>query len=821
MKVNNFIKVLLFVPFLICIMESNSNYEFNKGNENNELNNLYSPSNGYNVQVVEGERSFNNSSEFFYFNCSVQINSVISDGNVTLEDYSIIGNEISCLLTNINDLGNITLSFIKDNLIADTETIYFAKSLKNVFYSSSLSIDHAKRAAGQSLNYSLFYEEDEQIEAPSISLMGIGAVGSVSGTFMWNDEQGNTHPLIEAKVRITIGGSWRSTETYTDKTGHYSVSYNDIWYIGSGKPMVHVYTENGNVKVHDGGTYEHTYEFNGNSGDWTYDYIFSPDEDKDSNLGKAMMIFQGAKNFSDYAKYLNGNNSINFCNFKFPVIDGSYYRGGTVYLKNMKGRGSTFASTYAARDIIGHEYGHHVQSVFGLSDNPGGNHILYRNNIDDQYDDRYSLENAKDRGHKLSWGEARPTYWSTIAQHNFSEDLKTINTVGDTYYSAEYFRYNVNSYPDNNGSKGDADEAAIQRILYKLASETIDDYDKFALGELTLWNIIIANKPHTFSDFIEDCYNNGYNKNNIGLLLGKYNVLSNNINITNNYFDKLPTFSWSTYMGSNNLRFNKFDLYFENQFGNIIIEKKNITASSNNCQITLNSDEWITINNDSSTCYNVYYVAWQTTGRLSGGYYSEKIAINKPTSYSSSKIQIKPNEWNLESRYYFSNETESDFSNRYSTLTKGDLTMSTDRLRCGYIENSYITLSPRRANAGRAYFEINFNKPVYSFLYSICLWSSAENLDGMAILQTKDSSGNWSIHTDLKSDITLTYRTNSQKRYAHYNASGIYGIRFETTATATGTRNKGRLCIDDLVLSTSNVLADNFYYITNYAKTIY
>lgn len=179
----------------------------------------------------------------------------------------------------------------------------------------------------------------------------------------------------------------------------------------------------------------------------------------------------------------------------------------------------------------------------------------------------------------------------------------------------------------------------------------------------------------------------------------------------------------------------------------------------------------------------------------------------------------------MEGRYYFSNEIndidslENDAGNvRFSSLSKSGLTITTERLRCGYIENSYINLSPRRANAGYAYLEMDFNKPVYSILYSLGFWNSSENLDGTASLFIKDANDNWSKSQDL---LALQLNTKGQglKRYSQYFANGIYGLRFECTATATGSRNKGRLSIDDMVFGTRTGMSENQFYITNYRKT--
>lgn len=114
---------------------------------------------------------------------------------------------------------------------------------------------------------------------------------------------------------------------------------------------------------------------------------------------------------------------------------------------------------------------------------------------------------------------------------------------------------------------------------------------------------------------------------------------------------------------------------------------------------------------------------------------------------------------------------------------------------------------------------MNFNKPIYSVLYSVGFWSNSENLDGTAALKIKDSNGNWTQMTNLLS-LQLNARGQGLKRYSNYFPNGIYGLKFECTATATGSRNMGRLSIDDIVFGMKAGSNDNNYYITNYRKTI-
>lgn len=194
--------------------------------------------------------------------------------------------------------------------------------------------------------------------------------------------------------------------------------------------------------------------------------------------------------------------------------------------------------------------------------------------------------------------------------------------------------------------------------------------------------------------------------------------------------------------------------------------------------------------------------------------------VKEPNRYFY-KNSILPNDWGFAGRYYFSNELTTEKlinepERKNTTLTIGDFAINTERLRCGYIENSFIVLSPRRENAGRAYFEMNFNQAVYSFMYRACMWSSSENLDGIAIIQVKDVSGNWTTLKDIPLS-QLKTKENGVTQFIEQTEQGIFGIRFETTATATGNRNKGRLCIDDIVLSTTSGSKNNLYTEYNYS----
>lgn len=191
-------------------------------------------------------------------------------------------------------------------------------------------------------------------------------------------------------------------------------------------------------------------------------------------------------------------------------------------------------------------------------------------------------------------------------------------------------------------------------------------------------------------------------------------------------------------------------------------------------------------------------------------FYCSKL-YTEPTGYAR-KIQVKPYEWGFEERYWFINEGVKE-----TALTRKNLTIDTKRLRCGYIKDSYVVLSPRREGAGEAYLEMNFNKPVYAFMYSVCLWSKYENLDGSAVIEVKGFDGMWTQSVDLLKDIDLQIRGQGLDRYVVKCITGIYGIRIRCTATAEGTTNSGRLCFDDFVFCTD--FLDIQFITLTYPKT--
>ncbi len=80
-------------------------------------------------------------------------------------------------------------------------------------------------------------------------------------------------------------------------------------------------------------------------------------------------------------------------------------------------------------------------------------------------------------------------------------------------------------------------------------------------------------------------------------------------------------------------------------------------------------------------------------------------------------------------------------------------------------------------------------------MYRACRWNSSKKLDNTALIQTKNAAGEWSILSSLK--------VKKLTQFVEETPDKIYSLRFETTATATKDRNKGRFCLGNRAFSTS------------------
>lgn len=282
-----------------------------------------------------------------------------------------------------------------------------------------------------------------------------------------------------------------------------------------------------------------------------------------------------------------------------------------------------------------------------------------------------------------------------------------------------------------------------------------------------------------------------------------------------NYLDTLPSYRW------NSLIHEKWHRNLSLHFTFSILDNNHheVFKDSNvyNAEYSLNENQWNVALSVPGKFYYIYIGFQSPVDSYWDGYYC-LTQFSEPQDYAN-KVQIKPTDWNFEERYWFANEGDNGNEYKESSITVKGLNIISQRLRCGYIEEQYINLSPRREGAGKAYLRLTWDKPVYSYMFGASYWGRSENLDGDAVVRVMDKDGLWqSIETadfNLKILGLSTVRSNI-KRFVGKPSQGIYGLEFYATSKAVGDRNKGRICLDDIVLNTDPYDLD--FISTNYSS---
>lgn len=210
-------------------------------------------------------------------------------------------------------------------------------------------------------------------------------------------------------------------------------------------------------------------------------------------------------------------------------------------------------------------------------------------------------------------------------------------------------------------------------------------------------------------------------------------------------------------------------------------------------QITIAVNAWTNILNQSN---GTIYIEFRRNGSIVN-YNSVTYAYNI-NARSMDKISLSPAEYGFDGRYYF--ETEGI---KQKDIIQGDYTIGTTRLRCGYIENEYIVLSARRNDAHTAFLEYSFDTNVYRIDVDLTLWSNKELINkynATAYIQYKDNTGQWITVVDLLNDITLSTDRTAPDNYTIVFPEVTTEFRFYTTSEFGSDRNKGRICIGDMII---------------------
>ncbi len=312
----------------------------------------------------------------------------------------------------------------------------------------------------------------------------------VMGTVLWTDENGDTHPAIGMNVQIRDDDTIGSELIFTlapDFNGNYDTG-NFCWDdgIGAGDPDIFVRfrTENSAVDVEDGcflcGTYETDSPINDefSGGTIVRNFICA-----NTGTGPACSVLDGHTWIAIHMANMNGGSFLDSVRVDWP---------GDPQSSNYNCFADRINLTPLDRwdwDTMMHEYGHKIMCAFDMEDNPGGPH---------SFGDCTSIvQEEKEDGLQIAWGEAWPTYNGTQAQQLLNLAALNVPRVGDLRYSDvedSTLDYSIENNSNDlsspvSGGFGEDNEVAIQRVLWDLWDSANDSRDEWSIAHQPLFDV--------------------------------------------------------------------------------------------------------------------------------------------------------------------------------------------------------------------------------------------------------------------------------------------------------------------------------------------
>ncbi len=325
----------------------------------------------------------------------------------------------------------------------------------------------------------------------------------VNGLIQFTDINGAAFPVQDADVEIyDINGG---TEVLmdsgsTDSSGNYSITVQGVDTSGDSTGpdiLVRVYPRGPLVRVHqaNGGSV-YTMDSpvqNDVVDDSTVTINMTADNDESINPGQvAFEVYEANRYFGAFIAAVNGS-PVSQILVEYPRLGA----GDASSYSNSAHRMNLALSDGHDWDNIQHEYGHHVQNVLGIANNPGGPHASSQNAC--------LVRPTKDEALRLAWGESWPTFYSIIAQREQNLAALGIPNLGDTSYTdtkptGPDFTYDIES--GTTGQTGEATERAIMRLFWDTYDNVDDGVDSgISFSAQSLWDAAITSQPEIVSTY--------------------------------------------------------------------------------------------------------------------------------------------------------------------------------------------------------------------------------------------------------------------------------------------------------------------------------
>lgn len=344
---------------------------------------------------------------------------------------------------------------------------------------------------------------------------------TVSGYIRWTDDEGNTHPCVNVRVdAMDKDVSFDDTRAtcYTDTSGYYSMTIKKQLFDRCDLfirtlPIGDCYTvvnEQGNEYSVSSYDLSNGYYPNITSGTYSINITVN----MSNAAGQAFQVSQAIAYGARYARAMDGTANLECVTVEYPSAYDYYiscYTAGdkTIHLIPTE----STPILYNDWETILHEYGHHIETLYGVGETVGASHFIDQTNMNNSdIAKKFAANEIKEKALALAWREGWATYFSLSAQDYFSSELSTIpNTCDDDLYQSPVCLY----------AKGEGNEFTVTYLLYMLRESTYCGVD-YSLGDECIWNSTIASDANDIWEFISYLYDNNVgNINYLGDLLGR------------------------------------------------------------------------------------------------------------------------------------------------------------------------------------------------------------------------------------------------------------------------------------------------------------
>ena len=417
----------------------------------------------------------------------------------------------------------------------------------------------------------------------------------VSGTALWTDSAGGTHPVDRSPVQIRdqeTGADQVVATVTTDGSGFFNATIDNNDGDATGRDVY--------VRVSaDGPTF---------TLDQHIDSAVSVDVPSGSAVTKNLTANNTADNntaFSVHAALVYASDFIVAQNGgplpTVPVIfpsDGSYYDGTAFNL---------LALDRFDWDVALHEFGHYVADELNIENNPGGPHSGEDNLSDSR--------GSKAIGVPLAFGEGWPTFFAVSALHDLAAGAGVPN-VGDTKYQ-DTEDLSISDDLEVNATLGEDNELTVMNVFWDLYDAVNDGRDTVSLGSAVIWDKLDDGDPTTLSEAYR-LFSPGLRTEGTNCIFTQMNVAPKLKGATSQPIPSTPpTLTWKRGNGGTHAN-NRFSVKFRDAGGALLFA----TVARNTTSFTPGAARWASIVGRAGGSVRVTVVGSQTDNPATGPYRS-------------------------------------------------------------------------------------------------------------------------------------------------------------------------------------------------------